>query len=42
MDWYKTRWSSEFHRNKRMIVWNRRRISRLGAFAYFKLHVGRR
>jgi CelD/BcsL family acetyltransferase involved in cellulose biosynthesis len=42
MDWYKTRWTSEFHRNQRMIAWNRSWISRLGAFAYFDLRVGRR
>jgi CelD/BcsL family acetyltransferase involved in cellulose biosynthesis len=42
MDWYKTRWTSEFHRNRRMILWSRRWFSRLGAFAYFKLHLGRR
>ena len=42
MDWYKTRWTSQFHLNQRMIFWNWRWISRLGAFAYFKLHLGRR
>lgn len=42
MDWYKTRWTSEFHCNQRMIAWNRRWMSRLGAFAYFDLNLGRR
>lgn len=42
MDEYKQRWTAEFHRNQRMILWNRRWKSRLGAFAYFKLGLGRR
>jgi glycosyltransferase involved in cell wall biosynthesis/CelD/BcsL family acetyltransferase involved in cellulose biosynthesis len=40
MDEYKRRWTAEFRRNRRMILWNRRWKSRLGAFAYFKLHLG--
>jgi hypothetical protein len=42
MDEYKQRWTAEFHRNQRMILWNRRWKSRLGAFAHFKLGLGRR
>lgn len=42
MDTYKTRWTAQFRRNRRMILWNRRWISRLGALAYFKLRLGRR
>lgn len=41
-DDYKWRWTSIFRRNQRMILWNRRLIPRLGAFAYFKLRLGRR
>jgi CelD/BcsL family acetyltransferase involved in cellulose biosynthesis len=39
---YKSVWSTEYHRRVRFLIWNRRWISRLGAFAYFKLHLGRR
>lgn len=42
MDTYKTRWTSQFRLNQRMILWNRHWKSRFGAVAYFKLHVGRR
>ena len=39
---YKSVWSTEYHLRARFLIWNRNWISRLGAFAYFKLHVGRR
>lgn len=42
MEPYKTRWTSLLRCNQRMLLWNRRWMSRLGAFAYFKLHLGRR
>jgi CelD/BcsL family acetyltransferase involved in cellulose biosynthesis len=42
MDDYKQRWTAEFRRNRRMILWNRRWKSRLGAVGYFKLGLGRR
>lgn len=41
-DTYKMRWTSQVRRNQRMILWSRRWISRLGAFAYFKMQLGRR
>ena len=33
MDTYKLRWTGDFRRNKRMILWNRRWLSRFAAFA---------
>jgi CelD/BcsL family acetyltransferase involved in cellulose biosynthesis len=41
-DTYKTVWSTGNHRRVRYLIWNRSLMSRLGAFAYFKLHLGRR
>jgi CelD/BcsL family acetyltransferase involved in cellulose biosynthesis len=41
-DTYKTVWSTGNHRRVRFLIWNRNWKSRLGAFAFFKLHLGRR
>lgn len=34
---YKMRWTTDFHQNHRVQIWNRRWISRLRGFAYFDL-----
>jgi CelD/BcsL family acetyltransferase involved in cellulose biosynthesis len=36
---YKMRWITGFHHNYRLLIWNRRSMSRLCAFAHFKLRV---
>lgn len=36
---YKLRWTSEFRRNYRLLIWNRRWMSRLLSSAYLKLRV---
>lgn len=41
-DTYKTVWSTGKHRRVRFLIWNRNWMSRLGAFAYLKLHLCRR
>jgi CelD/BcsL family acetyltransferase involved in cellulose biosynthesis len=41
-DPYKAVWGTGSHRRVRFLIWNRNWMSRLGAFAYFNLHLGRR
>lgn len=38
---YKLQWATGFHQTYRLLVWNRRRMSRLRAFAYLKLRAPR-
>ncbi|MGB8029893.1 MAG: GNAT family N-acetyltransferase [Terracidiphilus sp.] len=38
---YKKEWSTGCRRQFRLLIWNRRWVSRLSAFAYFKLHDSR-
>jgi CelD/BcsL family acetyltransferase involved in cellulose biosynthesis len=38
---YKLRWTTTCHQSYRLLIWNRRWVSRLSAFAYFKLHDSR-
>jgi CelD/BcsL family acetyltransferase involved in cellulose biosynthesis len=39
---FKSIWTTSYHQRVRLLIWNRNWKSRLGAFAYFKLHLGRR
>jgi CelD/BcsL family acetyltransferase involved in cellulose biosynthesis len=39
MDEYKFRWTSSFHRNRRMILWNSRFVSKLYAALYLRYRV---
>lgn len=39
---FKSIWTTSYHQRVRFLIWNRNWMSRLGAFAYFKLHLGRR